>query len=252
MSNVRLVHDRVKRYEGRSSLAREDLVQEGILGLFRAASKYDPERGFRFATYATWWIDQKIHRLIMDKGQVIRVPIHIQQKLGELKRRQRQLANKLGRKPTSAELASELGAKIADVEFLRAIQRDIQSLDQSYESETTLVEFAGISRRVAPPDEHAEQEELKELISASISSLDDRRQQILTWRFGLDGNDPLTLEEVGDRLGVTRERIRQLEKDSLEKLAKTQRGLMLLDYLPEEFAKKNENEDLTEESNAHR
>ena len=234
LSNVRLVHDRVKRYANRTTLAKEDLIQEGILGLFRAADKYDPERGFRFATYATWWIDQHIHRVILSKGQVIRVPVHIHQKLQDMKRRQRQLALALGRKPTAAEIAREMGEEIAEIEFLRTVQIEILSLDKQDNSEQLPMSHSAPSRRTIPPDEQAERLELKELIEASIATLPKRSRAILKWRFGLDGKKPRTLEQIGVHLGITRERVRQIEKKSLEKLAQTQRGLKLLDYLPEE------------------
>ncbi|MEI8210951.1 MAG: sigma-70 family RNA polymerase sigma factor [Planctomycetota bacterium] len=235
LSNIRLVHDRVDRFESITSLAREDLVQEGILGLFRAVEKFEPERGFRFGTYATWWIDQKIARLIADKGQLIRIPVHIQRKLAELKRRQRELEVRFGRIPTTTELARELGDTVPEVEFLRAVRSDIMSAhDEAAIDNLSQRSSNGRSHRFDKPDEHLELQELKELVGATIGSLDNRRQKILKWRFGLDGKAPRTLEQIGERLGVTRERIRQLEKSALKKLALTQAGLSLRVYLPEQ------------------
>lgn len=234
LSNIRLVHDRVDRFESITSLAREDLVQEGILGLFRAVEKFEPERGFRFGTYATWWIDQKITRLIADKGQLIRIPVHIQRKLTELKRRQRELEVRFGRKPTTTELARELGDTVPEVEFLQAVRSEIlSSNDEAVIDGLSQRASTGRSHRFDRPEEHLELQELKELIGATIGSLDKRRQKILKWRFGLDGKAPRTLEQIGERLGVTRERIRQLEKSALKKLAQTQMGLSLRVYLPE-------------------
>jgi len=242
LSNIRLVYDRVVRFESITSLAREDLVQEGILGLFRAVEKYEPERGFRFGTYATWWIDQKITRLIADKGQLIRIPVHIQRKLTELKRRQRELEVRTGRKPTTAELARELGDTVSEVEFLQAVRSDIlSSNDESVRDGLSQRASTGRSHRFDRPEEHLELQELKELIGAAIGSLDKRRQKILKWRFGLDGKAPRTLEQISQKFGVTRERIRQLEKSALKKLVHTPGGLRLRVYLPEG------NKDLTAE-----
>jgi RNA polymerase primary sigma factor len=235
LSNIRLVHDRVDRFESITSLAREDLVQEGILGLFRAVEKFEPERGFRFGTYATWWIDQKIARLIADKGQLIRIPIHIQRKMAELKRRQRELEVRFGRKPTTAELAKELGDTVPEIEFLQAIRSDVlSSHDEAVIDNLSQRSLTRRSNRFDRPDENLELQELKELIGATMGLLDKRRQKILKWRFGLDGKAPRTLEQIGEQLGVTRERIRQLEKNALKKLAHTQLGMSLRDYLPEQ------------------
>ncbi|MFN3152111.1 RNA polymerase sigma factor RpoD/SigA [Bremerella sp.] len=235
LSNVRLVSLRLKRFISVSRLSHEDLFQEGMLGLFRAARKYDPERGFRFATYAAWWIDQFIRRAIAEKDGFIRVPIHLQNQLLTLKRAQRKVALSSGAKPTSEALAREMGVNLESVELLLAVQTDIISLDREVTQDgMSLNTLLASSRRTPKPDEEYERNELRETLRRCLRFLRPRRRKVIEWRFGLDGKKPKTLEQIGIRLHITRERVRQIEKQALEEIAKVQRReqLGLSEFLP--------------------
>jgi RNA polymerase nonessential primary-like sigma factor len=219
-----------KKHELATSIPLEDLVQEGILGLFRAIDKYDPERGFRFSTYATWWINQSISRAIQNTGRTVRVPSHMFGRLRKLKRKRRRLANRLQRFPDEVELARELGWDISDVCLLLHVERDTKSLDQSSDDSGKNGFGWRLRSPIKSPDATAEQMELQRIISKVLKTLDERSRHILILRYGLNGRRPRTLEQVGEKYGVTRERIRQIEKRALEKISSGPRGALLREY----------------------
>ncbi len=231
LSNVRLVIHCAKKHTSRTTLPLEDLVQEGILGLFRAADKYDPERGFKFSTYATWWVNQCIQRAIETTGRTVRVPSHMFARLRDLRRKRKQLKSKLRRRPSTVELARELGWDLSDVSLLLQIERDTKSLDQPTSGESG---DNGLARRMPSRTESpvvaAERKELRRIVAKVLSTLDERARHILILRFGLNGKKPRTLEQVGKKFGVTRERIRQIEKRALEKISGGSRGAILREY----------------------
>lgn len=232
LSNVRLAIHCARKHIPRTTLALEDLVQEGILGLFRAAEKYDPERGFKFATYATWWVNQCIQRAIETTGRTVRVPSHMFDRLRDLRRKRKQLNGKLRRRPSAVELARELGWDLAGVSLLLQIERDTKSLDQPTATGAGENGFARrMPSRAESPVVAAERKELKRIIVTVLSTLDERARSILVLRFGLDGKKPKTLEQVGKKFGVTRERIRQIEKRALEKISGGSQGAILREYV---------------------
>lgn len=231
-SNLRLVISLAKRYALGSTLTLEDLVQEGIIGLFRAVDKYDPELGFKFSTYATWWISQSISRAIENTGRNVRLPSNIISRLRALRTKRKKLSAKLRRKPSISELIRELGWDSFEVSLLIQIERDTKSLDYSSPGTT---EDNCISRsiqsRIESPVVAAESRELQKIIFKVLSILDKRSRGILILRFGLNGEVPCTLEEVGKKYGVTRERIRQLELKALNKISNDDRSSILREYV---------------------
>jgi RNA polymerase primary sigma factor len=226
LANLRLVSYCAKQHALTTCIPFEDMVQEGILGLLRAVEKYDPERGFRFSTYATWWIQQFIMRSIADRGRVIRIPVHIADKLRRLRKKTRRLTNRIGRPPTADQLAREIGCDIAEVNFLLSVETEVRSLDGSNDPDTQRTHIRSSGRNESPVKlvEHAE---LKDAIEKVLNSLTPRSRKVLILRFGLLGNKPRTLEQVGRRIGVSRERVRQIEKKALEQIAGTYRGEVL-------------------------